>query len=86
VERARHKEVVALLSRSKPYVQLEVERYPITPTIDYPEVFDPANEPEQFSARRRSTLRSSISNQSEMGSPWQHQKYFKVNFSILKNR
>ena len=72
MERARHKEVVALLSRSKPYVQLEVERYPTTPIIDYPEVFDPVNEPEQFMARRRSSVRSSIvSNQSDMGSPWQ---------------
>ncbi|EFX82781.1 hypothetical protein DAPPUDRAFT_30665, partial [Daphnia pulex] len=36
VERARHKEVVTLLSRSKPYVQLEVERYPITPKSHVP--------------------------------------------------
>lgn len=65
VERAHHKEVVTLLSRSKPYVQLELER---DPSANYPEMFDSENEQEQFNATRRSTLRSSMSHHSE---PWQ---------------
>lgn len=72
MERSKHSEVVGLLSRSKPYVQLEVER---NPSNEYPEVFDSENEPEQFAATRRSTLRSSVvSNRSDAGSlasaPW----------------
>ncbi|XP_057369506.1 protein lap4-like [Daphnia carinata] len=65
VEKAHHKEVVTLLSRSKPYVQLELER---DPSANYPEVFDSETEPEHFNATRRSTLRSSMSHHSE---PWQ---------------
>lgn len=72
MKRARHGEVVGLLSRSKPYVQLEVER---DPSVDYPDVFESENEPENFTATRTSTRRSSlISNRSETGSltsaPW----------------
>jgi hypothetical protein len=67
-----------------------VERYPITPKVDYPEIFDSGNEPEQFMARRRSSLRGSISNQSDAGfssagaaAPWQ-QKYIKHSIEIFK--
>lgn len=67
MERAHHREVVTLLSRSKPYVQLELER---DPSANYPEVFDSENEPEHFSATRRSTLRSSASSHPEPV-PWQ---------------
>ena len=37
VEEARHRDVVGLLSRSKPFVQLEVER---DPSNELPEVFE----------------------------------------------
>lgn len=77
VKRARHSEVVGLLSRSKPYVQLEVERDPST---DFSDVFESENEPENFTATRRSTLRSSlISNRSETGStPWKRWYYYSI--------
>lgn len=55
--------MVTLLSRSKPYVQLEVER---DPSNDYPEVFESENEPENVPVIRRNTLRSSLmSNRSD---------------------
>ena len=68
MEQARHSEVVALLSRSKPYVQLEIVRDPLNDHERYPEVFDSESEPENFVARRRSTARSSISNRSDTAS------------------
>ena len=56
--------MVTLLSRSKPYVQLEVER---DPSNDYPEVFESENEPENVPVIRRNTLRTSslMSNRSD---------------------
>ena len=81
MERARHSEVVGLLSRSKPYVQLEVMR---DPSNDFPEVFDSENEPEHFVAARSSTVRSSVSNRSDTGSvasaPWK--KYIQTLYSF----
>lgn len=58
VEEARHKDVVGLLSRSKPFVQLEVERDPST---ELPEVFE-SDEPDAStisytSASRRNSSR-----------------------------
>ena len=55
VEEARHRDVVGLLSRSKPFVQLEVERDPST---ELPEVFE-SDEPDastiSYTSRRKSS-------------------------------